>query len=103
MFAEAGISRYKILTGPKLGMIEDLSGTLEIVIQFLKVPVLVLAAILLYRLDRIIASGVHSAEMIERTAENVERSSETFYNAASLLNRIPGIGSKKSNGDGEDE
>lgn len=76
-------------------MIENLSGTLELVIQFLKVPVLVLAAILLYRLDRIIASGMHSAEMLERTAENVERSSETFYNIVGLLNKIPGIGGSK--------
>ena len=76
-------------------MIENLSGSLEIAIKVLKIPVLVLAAILLYRLDRIIASGVHSAEMLERTAENVERSSETFYNAASLLHKIPGFGPKK--------
>ncbi len=76
-------------------MIENLSGSLEIAIQVLKIPVLVLAAILLYRLDRIISSGVHSAEMLERTAENVEKSSETFYNVASLLHKIPGFGSKK--------
>ena len=76
-------------------MIENLSGTLELVIQFLKVPVLVLAAILLYRLDRIIASGMHSAEMLERTAENVERSSETFSNFAGLLSRIPGLGGSR--------
>lgn len=74
-------------------MIENFSGSLEIAIKVLKIPVLVLAAILLYRLDRIIASGMHSAEMLERTAENVERSSQSFYDAASLLNKIPGIGS----------
>ncbi|MFB6116620.1 MAG: hypothetical protein ABEK10_03850 [Candidatus Nanosalina sp.] len=84
-------------------MLENLSGSLELVIKFLKVPVLVLAAILLYRLDRIIASGMHSAEMLERTAENVERSSETFYNAASILNKIPGVGRSKKHREVEDD
>jgi len=72
-------------------MIQDFSGILEILIKVLKVPVLVLAAVLLYRLDRIIASGLHSAEMIENTAENVERSSKTISDVTSILRRIPGI------------
>lgn len=76
-------------------MIENLSGSLSITIKLLLIPVLVLAAILLYRLDRIISSGVRSAEMLENTAENVEKSSETFYSAAAFLNKIPGIGSRK--------
>jgi hypothetical protein len=76
-------------------MIENLSGSLDVAIKVLKIPVLVLAAILLYRLDRIISSGLHSAQMLERTAENVAKSSKTFCNVTSLLNRIPGFGSEK--------
>jgi len=79
-------------------MIQDFSGLLELLIKVLKVPVLVLAAILLYRLDRVIASGLHSAEMIENTAENVEKSSQTIYDITSILRMIPGM-DKKSKGD----
>lgn len=82
-------------------MAYDFSGILDILIKVLKVPVLVLAAVLLYRLDRIIASGLHSAEMIENTAENVERSSQTIHDLTGLLRMIPGV-SKQREGE-EDE
>jgi hypothetical protein len=74
------------------------SGTLDLLIKLLKIPVLALGAVLLYRLDRFIASGLHSAEMIENTAENVERSSQTICDLAGLVRMIPGV-SKERQGD----
>ncbi|MFB6147467.1 MAG: hypothetical protein ABEJ66_01145 [Candidatus Nanohaloarchaea archaeon] len=74
--------------------------TLEFVIKLLLVPVLVLAAVLLYRLDRLLDAGVRSAESLERTAENVERSSETVYDLTSLLRNIPFVGPSKRDDDG---
>lgn len=82
-------------------MAYDFSGILDISIKVLKIPVLVLAAILLYRLDRIIASGLHSAEMIENTAENVEKSSQTIFDVTSVLKKIPGISTQQEGGKDE--
>ena len=79
-------------------MAYDFSAALDLLIKLLKIPVLVLGAVLLYRLDRVVASGLHSAEMIENTAENVERSSQTIYDLTGLLRMIPGL-SKERQGD----
>jgi hypothetical protein len=76
-------------------MIENLNLNLSILIKLLLIPILVLGIILLYRLDRILNAGMHSAEAIERTAENVERSSETIYGVAALIEKIPYVGGKK--------
>lgn len=70
-------------------MIENIAGYLSLLIKVLMIPVLVLASVLLYRLDRILSSGVHSVEAIERTAENVEKSSQTVYDATSLMRKLP--------------
>ncbi|NMI76938.1 hypothetical protein GLT92_00785 [Nanohaloarchaea archaeon] len=73
-------------------MTYTLALALDVLIQLLKVPVLILAAVLLYRLDRIIASGMRSAEVLEDAAENLERSSETFRGLTDLAKKIPGFG-----------
>jgi hypothetical protein len=82
-------------------MFENLGPNLSLMIKVLLIPVLVLAAVLLYRLDRILTAGVNSAEAIEKTAENVEKSSETVYDVASLLRNIPFVSSGKE--DDKDE
>lgn len=76
-------------------MFENLGPNLSILIKVLLVPVLVLGALLLYRLDRLLSAGVHSAEAIERTAENVEKSSRTVYDVTSLLRSIPFVSAEK--------
>ena len=76
-------------------MFENLGPNLSLLIKVLLIPVLVLAALLLYRLDRILNAGVQSAEAIERTAENVEKSSKTVYDVASLLRNIPFVGAER--------
>ena len=69
----------------------NLSFVLDLLVQFLKIPVLVLSAVLLYRLDRVIASGMRSAEVIEDTAENLEKSSDAFRSLTGFVDRIPGV------------
>lgn len=75
-------------------MIEDPVTGLTIVVKFLMAVVLVLLAVLLYRIDRIIALWVHSSESVERAVENIEDTSETVHDFVSLLNRIPLVGRK---------
>lgn len=70
-------------------MIENIARYLSLLIKLLMIPVLVLASVLLYRLDRILSSGVHSVEVLERTAENVEKSSQTVYDVTSLMRKLP--------------
>lgn len=94
---------YKILTAQKLDMLENLGPNLSLLIKVLLIPVLVLAALLLYRLDRILNAGVKSAEAIERTAENVEKSSKTVYDVASLLRNILFVGPETKEGGKKDE
>lgn len=79
-------------------MIEDPTALLNIVIDVLKAVVLVLLAILLYRVDRIIASWLQSSESLESAFENVEEASETLRNFTNLVSRIPFIGRKKKKG-----
>lgn len=76
-------------------MFENLGPNLSLLIKILLVPVLILAALLLYRLDRILNAGVHSAEAIEKTAENVEKSSQTIHDVTNLLRNIPFVGKEK--------
>lgn len=47
-------------------------------IQILKVPLLVLGIIILFRANRILTHAEHSIASIEKTAENVESSSRTL-------------------------
>ena len=75
-------------------MIEDPTALLSVVIDILKAVVLVLLAILLYRVDRIIASWLQSSENLENAFENVEEASETLKNFTQLVSRIPFIGRK---------
>lgn len=84
-------------------MIENLSAYLSLLIKLLMVPALVLASVLLYRLDRILSAGMHSAEMIERTAENVEKSSQTVYDVTALMRKIPFVAPEKKREREEDE
>jgi hypothetical protein len=76
-------------------MFENLGPNLSLLIKLLLIPVLVLAALLLYRLDRILNAGVRSAEAIEKTAENVEKSSQTVYDVTSLMRKIPFVRGEK--------
>ncbi|MFB6241626.1 MAG: hypothetical protein ABEJ36_02375 [Candidatus Nanosalina sp.] len=80
-------------------MFENLGPNLSLLIKILLIPVLVLAAVLLYRLDRILNAGVRSAEAIEKTAENVEKSSKTVYDVTSLLRAIPFVGKEERDED----
>lgn len=75
-------------------MIEDPTALLGLVIDVLKAIVLVLLAILLYRVDRIIASWLQSSESLETAFENVEEASETLKNFANLASKIPFVGNK---------
>jgi len=75
-------------------MIEDPSALLGFVIDVLKAVVLVLLAILLYRVDRIIASWLQSSESLEVAFENIEEASETLKNFTKLASKIPFIGRK---------
>lgn len=76
-------------------MIEDPTALLNVIIDVLKAVVLVLLAILLYRVDRIIASWLQSSENLENAFENVEEASETLKNFTKLASKIPFIGRKK--------
>lgn len=58
-------------------------------IQILKVPLLILGIIILFRANRILTHAEHSIASIERTAENVESSSRTF---GGLLDLFKGKG-----------
>jgi uncharacterized membrane protein len=84
-------------------MAAELGYALDISIKILVVIVLLISTLILYRLDRVIASGMNSAEMVERTAENVERSSEKVLGVVAFAEKIPFTGSKKSRGGKEDE
>ena len=75
-------------------MIEDPVAGLNIVIKFLTAVVLVLLAVLLYRIDRIISSWLHSSESVEKTVENIEEASETVHDFVSLLHKVPFVGRK---------
>ncbi|WP_414837532.1 hypothetical protein ACK3SF_04645 [Candidatus Nanosalina sp. VS9-1] len=76
-------------------MIEDPVAGLNIIVKLLTAVVLVFLAILLYRIDRIIASWVKSSESIEQAFENVEEASETVRDFVSLVDRIPFVGRKR--------
>lgn len=76
-------------------MIEDPTALLNIVIDVLKAVVLVLLAILLYRVDRIIASWLQSSESLESAFENVEEASDTLRSFTNLVSRMPFVGRKK--------
>lgn len=76
-------------------MIEDPTALLNIVLDVLKAVVLVLLAILLYRVDRIIASWLQSSESLESAFENVEEASETLRSFTNLVSSIPFVGRKK--------
>lgn len=70
--------------------------TIDLLIKLLVIPLLLLAIILLYRLDRILDAGMHSAEAIEKTTDNIEKSSETVFQAARVLRKIPFVNSEES-------
>ncbi|MFB6193036.1 MAG: hypothetical protein ABEK00_02195 [Candidatus Nanohaloarchaea archaeon] len=69
--------------------------SIDLLIQILKVPLILLAILLFYRLNRIIEVGEESVESFERTAHNVESSSETVSDFASVLKKIPRVGGDK--------
>ena len=53
-------------------------GIVNVIIELLKIPLLVLGIIILFRANRIMTYMEDSLESIERTAENVEGSSRTL-------------------------
>jgi len=75
-------------------MIEDPTALLALVIDVLTAVVLVLLAILLYRVDRMIASWLQSSENLEKAFDNVEEASETLKDFTRLVARIPFVGRK---------
>lgn len=68
--------------------------SIDLLIQVLKVPMYLLAILLLYRLNRLIEVGEESVESLERTARNVETSSETLSDVVSLARKVPFLGDK---------
>ena len=64
-------------------------STIDATIQVLKIPLLLLGILLLYRTNRIISSIEESFDYLEHTAENVEHSSETIESFVDLLRKIP--------------
>ena len=62
-------------------------GTVNALIQLLKIPLLILGTIILFRVNRILTSAEYSIESIERTAENVESSSKTLEGFLDLFRR----------------
>ncbi|MFB6204700.1 MAG: hypothetical protein ABEJ75_03570 [Candidatus Nanohaloarchaea archaeon] len=69
--------------------------TVELVNSLLLVPLLLLAILLLYRLNRIFEYGESSVESLEKTAENVEASSETVDDVVGLARKIPLVGGRR--------
>lgn len=63
--------------------------SIDLLLQILKVPLVLLGILLLYRLNRIIEVGEESVESIERTARNVEDSSKTLSDFVSVMRKIP--------------
>jgi hypothetical protein len=62
-------------------------GVVNAAIQILKLPLLILGIIILFRVNRILTHTERSIESIERTAENVERSSRTFGGLLDIFRR----------------
>lgn len=75
-------------------MIEDPASFISLVVDVLTAVVLVLLAVLIYRIDRIIGSWLKSSESLEDAFENVEEASETLRDFTNLLSRIPFVGRK---------
>lgn len=63
--------------------------SIDLLLQILKVPLVLLAILLLYRVNRIIEVGEESVESLERTARNVEDSSKTLSDFVSVMRKIP--------------
>ena len=63
--------------------------SVDLLLQILKVPLVLLAILLLYRVNRIIEVGEESVESLERTARNVEDSSKTLSDFVSIMKKIP--------------
>lgn len=71
-------------------------GSFEFLITLLKIPLMVLGIILLYRLNRIFTVGEKSVESVENAVENVEDSTETVNQTVSILRKLPFVkGGKK--------
>lgn len=69
--------------------------TLDVLIKIATLAVLILLGVLLYRLNRIAESSEHSIELVEKTAENVESSTETVSDLVSIARKIPLVGGKR--------
>lgn len=69
--------------------------TVDIVNSLLMTPLLLLAILLLYRLNRVIGYGESSVESLEQTAENVEKSSETVDDVVGVFRNLPLIGDRR--------
>lgn len=73
------------------GLVID-KESIDLLLQILKVPLVLLAILLLYRVNRIIEAGEESVESLERTARNVEDSSRTLSDFVSVMRKIPFLG-----------
>lgn len=73
------------------GLVID-KESVDLLLQILKVPLVLLAILLLYRVNRIIEVGEESVESLERTARNVEDSSRTLSDFVSVMRKIPFLG-----------
>lgn len=82
-------------------MIEDPVAGLDILIKVLVAVVLVLLSILLYRIDRVMASTLSSTESLEKAVDNIEHATETLSDFTDLVSKIPFVGRKKTRRDVE--
>ena len=73
------------------GLVID-KESIDLLLQILKVPLVLLAILVLYRVNRIIEAGEESVESLERTARNVEDSSRTLSDFVSVMRKIPFLG-----------
>jgi hypothetical protein len=73
------------------GLVID-KESIDLLLQILKVPLVLLAILLLYRVNRIIEAGEESVESLERTARNVEDSSRRLSDFVSVMRKIPFLG-----------
>ncbi len=82
-------------------MIEDPVAGLDILIKVLVAVVLVLLSILLYRIDRVMASTLSSTESLERAVDNIEHATETLSDFTNLISKLPFVGRRRNKRDVE--
>ena len=68
-------------------------GAVNVIIELLKIPLLVLGIVILFRANRMMTIAEDSLESLEKTAENVESSSRTLGDLLKVFKTGKGDGS----------